>query len=166
MRGLSNAFQLQPLTWGTITSPWSDFNGVWCNCLLCETGLFRGKQRERKRERKRGGLKLKWTLGDNTTRAAEQGSSCGLESSLFLSLVFNWTCVLYDMRGGALIHVRLKLKTWVPGIRFGRYSILGPDCCLQHPQSVCPVPLSSPSPPSLFSLPDTYSITTSSPFCL
>lgn len=138
-------FQLQPLTWGTITSPWRDFNRVWWNGLLCEAGLgAESEGGEWKRdsiwvwERLRGRWRRKWTLGNNTTQLAEQVSRCGLKSSHFLWLVFNGTCVSDSMRRG--------LPSYSPCISKAQTWILASDLaatafCFQHPQSVCPAPL-------------------------
>lgn len=122
----------------------------WCNCLLCETGLCSGKRRGWNRDRNwvRAGLRRKWTLGNNTTRVAEQGSSCGLKlvTSCHWYLTEHVYCSIWG--GGYSPTCTPKTQNMGAGIWFGRYSILGLDCCLQQPQSVCPVPLFSPSPPS------------------
>lgn len=64
----------------------------------------RVKQRDGKSWGGRGSRR-KWTLGENTTRAAEQGSGWGLRSSHFPSLLFNLTRVSYDMNMGLLSYM-------------------------------------------------------------
>lgn len=57
--------------------------------------VFSAESEEKsERERERGGLKLKSAFGENAAQTAEQGSTYGLRSSHFTSLVFNCKHVL------------------------------------------------------------------------
>lgn len=138
-----------------------------CNCLLCKTRLCSRKWSEREIEIEwEESLRRKWTLGDNMTQVAEQGSSWGLKSSHFLSLVFNWTCVINNMRREvALLHALLNLKTGPLALNLADTAFWA---WLLSP--IPPISLSCPTflfqPSLFFSLPDTYSTTASSPSCL
>lgn len=73
------------------------------------------------REREKGGLKLKSAFGDNATQTAEQGSTYGLRSSHFMSVVFNCTRLLRKLYSPAC---KPKIQNTGAGIWFARYSIL------------------------------------------
>lgn len=62
--------------------------------IVCYARQVFSAESEEKSERERGGLKLKSAFGENAAQTAEPGSTYGLRSSHFTSLVFNCKHVL------------------------------------------------------------------------